>query len=113
MPVIFEDKNNKTTEEIVREKLNDEVFDDLITSMEDKVAFNKVNQAKTKTLKNGCARTAWSNLLNKYKPKSVQMKAELKLKFTQSKLEDWTKDPDEWLDKLEKTRADLEEMEAK
>ena len=63
--------------------------------MEDKVAFNKVNQEKMKTLKNGCARTAWSNLLNKYKPKSTLTKAELKLKFTQSKLEDWTKDPDE------------------
>ena len=31
-------------------------------------------------------------------------------KFTQSKLKDWTKDPDEWLDELEKTRADLESM---
>ena len=78
--------------------------------MEDKVAFNKVNQAKTKTLKNGCARTTWLNLLNKYKPKSVQSKAELKLKFAQSKLKDWMKDPDEWLDELEKTRADLEAM---
>ena len=94
MPVVFEDKDDKTTEEIAREKLNDEAFDDLITLMEDKVAFNKVNQAKTKTLKNGCARTAWSNLLNKYKPKSVQTKAKLKLKFAQSKLKDWTKDPE-------------------
>ena len=55
--VAFEDEDNKTTEEIAKEKLNDEAFDDLITSMEDKVAFNKVNQVKTKTLKNGCAKT--------------------------------------------------------
>ena len=88
----FRDENNKTTEE----KLNDEAYNDLITSMEDKIAFNKVNQAKTKMLKNGCVRTAWTNLLNKYKPTSVQTRAELKLKFTQLKLEDWTKDPDEW-----------------
>ena len=110
MTIAFEDEDNKTTEEIAKEKLNNEAFDDLITSMEDKVAFNKVNQAKTKTLKNGCTRTAWLNLLNKYKPKSVQSKAGLKLKLAQSKLEDWTKDPDEWLDELEKTRADLEAM---
>ena len=32
------------------------------------------------------------------------------MKFTQSKLEDWTKDPDEWLDDLEKTRVNLEVM---
>ena len=43
--VVFEDKDNKTTEEIAKEKLNDEAYDDLITSMEDKVAFNKVLQA--------------------------------------------------------------------
>ena len=76
MLIVFKDKNNKTTEEIANEKLNNEAYDDLIMSMEDKV-FNKVNQAKTKILKNGCARTAWSNLLNKYKPKSVQTRAEL------------------------------------
>ena len=86
--IVFKDEDNKTTEEAAKEKLNNEAYDDLITLMEDKVAFNKVNQAKTKTLKNGCVRTAWSNLLNKYKPKSVQTKAELKLKFAQSKLED-------------------------
>ena len=61
--VDFEDEENKPTEEKEREKLNDEAYDNLITSMEDKVAFNK---AKTKMLKNRCARTAWSNLLNKY-----------------------------------------------
>ena len=56
---MFKDKDNKTTEEVAKEKLNNEAYDDLMTSMEDKVAFNKVNQVKTKTLKNGCARTAW------------------------------------------------------
>ena len=35
------------------------------------------------------------------------------MKFTQSKLKDWTKDRDEWLDELEKTRADLETMSSK
>ena len=35
------------------------------------------------------------------------------MKFTQSKLKDWTKDRDEWLDELEKTRADLEMMGSK
>ena len=106
----FEDEDNKTKEEKALEKLNDEAYDDLITSMEDKVAFNKVSQAKTKTLKNGCAHTAWKNLTNKYKPRTVQSRAEKKLEFSQSKLTDWTKDPDEWLDELEQLRADLEMM---
>ena len=63
--VTFGDKDNKTTEERALEKLNEEAYDDLIASMEDKVAFSKVNQAKTNTLKGGCAHTARKNLLAK------------------------------------------------
>ena len=50
--------------------------------------------------------------MNKYKPKTMQSKAEKKLEFAQSKLMDWTKDPDEWLDELERIRADLELMKS-
>ena len=53
--VTFEDETNKTTEEKALEKLNEEAYDDLIASMEDKVGFSKVNQAKTNALKGGCA----------------------------------------------------------
>ena len=74
------------------------------------MAFSKVNQAKTNVLKGGCAHTAWKNLLAKYKPKTVQNRAEKKLEFAQSKLTDWTKDPDKWLDELETIRADLDLM---
>ena len=99
--VTFKDEANKTEEERALAKLNDEAYDDLIMSMDNKVAFNKVSQAKTSALSEGCAYTAWTNLINKYKPRTVQSRAEKKLKFAQSKLEDWTKDPDEWLDSLE------------
>ena len=67
--VEFKNESNKTADERPKEELNGETYNDLIMSMEDKVAFNKVNQAKSKILKNGCARTAWTNLMNKYKPK--------------------------------------------
>ena len=46
------------------EKLNEEAYGDLIMSMEDKVAFSKVNQAKTNILKGGCAHTAWKQSTN-------------------------------------------------
>ena len=59
--VTFEDETNKTTEEKALEKLNEEAYDDLIAAMEDKVAFSKVNQAKTKVLKGGCTHMAWKN----------------------------------------------------
>ena len=40
----------------------------------------------------------------------MQNRAEKKLEFAQSKLTDWTKDPDKWLDELEAIRADLDLM---
>ena len=63
--VTFGDEHNKMTEEKALKKLNEEANNDLIISMEDKVAFSKVNQAKTNTLKGGCAHTARKNLLAK------------------------------------------------
>ena len=56
--VRFELEDNKMTEERALEKLNKEAYNDLIASIEDKVSFSKVNQAKTNTLKGGCALTA-------------------------------------------------------
>ena len=50
--------------------------------------------------------------MNKYKPKTVQSKAEKKLEFAQSILTDWTKDPDKWLDELERIRVDFELMKS-
>ena len=55
--VHFKDENNKSEEASAKEKLKDEALDNHISSMEDKVAFNQVNQAKTDMLKNGCATT--------------------------------------------------------
>ena len=53
--VTFKDEENKTNEERALEKLNDEAYDNLIMSMDNKIAFNKVSQAKTSTLSEGCA----------------------------------------------------------
>ena len=79
--VTFEDEENKTDKERALEKLNEEAYDDLIMSMDNKIAFNKVSQAKMSTLSEGCAYTAWTNLINKYKPRTVQSRAEKKLQF--------------------------------
>ena len=91
-------------------RLNEEAFDDLVTSMEDKVAFSKVTQAKTPDLPDGDAALAWKLLCSKYKPNTMQNRADLKLQFVQLKLNDWTKDPDEWINKLEEIRSDLKMM---
>ena len=71
----------KKNEEI--DKLNDDAYDDLIMSMEDKVAFAKVDNARSDSYPEGCCKTAWESLVGKYKPQTVQSRAELKLKFAQ------------------------------
>ena len=92
------------------EELNEEAYYDLSTAMEDKVAFNKVVLAKTDDLPDGDAYLAWKMLNNKYKPKTAQSRAELKLEFATLKHKDWTKHPDEWIDRLEEIKSELEAM---
>ena len=80
---------------------NENAYDDLIVSMEEKVSYGKGAEAVTDELTDGDAALAWTALTKKFKPKTVATKAELLLEFMSMKLEDWTKDPDEWIDDVE------------
>ena len=95
------------------ERLNEEAYYDLSTAMEDKIAFNKVALSTSKRFPDGDAYIAWKALNTKYKPRTAQTRAELKLEFATLKHKDWTKDPDEWIDRLEELRAELEIMGSK
>ena len=50
-PTEFKDPDNKTTDEQAKERLNDEAYNNLITSMENKIAFT-VNDTITHTIVN-------------------------------------------------------------
>ena len=88
-------------------KKNQETYEDLIFCMTERISFGKVDEAKTKKLPDGDAAMAWTYLCNKYKPKTIATRAELKLNFANSHLESAATDPDEWLDTLDEMRADL------
>ena len=100
-----EEENNKEIAET--RKKNQEAYEDLIFCMTERISFGKVDEAKTKSQPEGDAALAWTYLSNKFKPKTMASRAELKLNFANSSLESAMTDPDEWLDSLDEMRADL------
>ena len=87
-----------------REK-NELAYEDLILAIDDetdagRVAFSIVRMAKTRKLKDGDARLAWSRLCDKYESKSAPSRLNLKSKFAECKLANSRSDPDVWLTKL-------------
>jgi hypothetical protein len=54
-------------------------------AVKDEVSFGAIYNAKTLSLPTGCARTAWLNLENIFKPKSSAKKHELEQVFDQNK----------------------------
>jgi hypothetical protein len=56
---------------------------------------------------NGCARTAWKNLVQLHKTKDDSTKYELAQKFNRLELRQENKNPDEWFAELESIRAQL------
>ena len=105
-----DDVDYEEEEEKRIEKLNEEAYYDLSSAMENKVAFAKVSLAKSKTFPDGDSYLAWKSLNAKYKPRTAQTRADLKLEFATLKHKDWTKDPDEWIDRLEEIKIELEAM---
>jgi gag-polypeptide of LTR copia-type len=92
-------------EEIIKRKANNTAYALLTITIKDSTGFQAVRSATTKDLPDGCARTAWKNLIRIYQPKSNTQKFELIQQFNDCKLEKETKNPDEWFTELEHIRA--------
>ena len=73
-------------------------------SMEDDTCFGLVEEACTDDLPEGDAYLAWTNLKNKFEPKTGATKVLLKQQFNNCRLEDASKDPDQWISTLERLR---------
>ena len=52
-------------------------------------------------LPTGNAYLAWNKLKERFDPRTSNEKLQLKEKFTNSKLKDWKKSPDDWITELE------------
>ena len=78
--------------------------------MNEQMAHYKVSSAKTTDLADGDSSLAWSNLVNKYQPKTTQNMVALKQELHNMTLTDWTEDPDGWIDKLTRKQIELHNM---
>ena len=71
-------------------------------------AFGVVAGAVTAQLPSGDAALAWKALCNKYEPTTRMSAVQLKREFAQCKLTDTSKDPDEWIQELERLRLRIQ-----
>jgi hypothetical protein len=111
----FSDATVLTTEDDdVKEayKLNDRAYQFLILSCSD-IAFGLVNMAKTEELKDGDARIAWKNLLDRYAPQGSTDLIHLTGEFNNCVLDNSRSDPDLWFIKIEDIRRRLASIDAK
>ena len=79
----------------------------LLSCQKSAMAFDLIDEATSKDLPDGDSYKAWSNLKWKYEGRSLTEQLALQQEFYGSKLEDITKDPDEWISTLDKLRKRL------
>jgi len=90
--------------------LNILVYNDLILSCQEDIAFGIVDESVSAEFPDGDARLAWKNLLARYEPNTGAMKVQLKQEFHLMKLESADEDPDPWLTSLELKRRRLKTL---
>ena len=78
--------NSKDTKKIEMWKANQDAFDNILMSLEDRISLGKVQEATMKYLPYGDAELAWSRLIKKFKPSISATRVELMLNFVMSKL---------------------------
>ena len=98
----FTEEEEKVLERL--EKLNHKAYNALIHLINDDVSFNAVDTAHTNRYPDGCAATAWSKLMTRWEPQTLTTVFELESEFARSKLEDVSRNPEEWITELEYIR---------
>jgi hypothetical protein len=92
------------------EKMNVQVYNDLILSCQDDVTFGIVDESISDDFPDGDARLAWKNLRDKFEPSTGAAKVQLKQEFHQLKLSSVEEDPDTWITQLELKRRRLKTL---
>ena len=86
---------------------NVRAYSDLLLSCEDNVIFGIIEESISQQFPEGNARVAWEALCNKFEPKTGAAKVQLKHQFQTSTHNDWTEDPETWINSLELIRRKL------
>ena len=90
-------------------KMNDKAYYHLLMAVNDKPTFNIIKNSKSTHLKQ-CAYTAWKAIQAKWEPKEDIDMQQLTGELFNSRLEDVSKDPVEWIDEIEDMKLRLKEM---
>jgi hypothetical protein len=98
-------KGTKGHEDLVTK--NDFAFAELLISCKCDVCLGLVNTSRSEELPEGDACIAWTILVNKFAPTTKFNLIKTKKEFVESKLEDISRDPDEWIQSLEILRQRL------
>jgi hypothetical protein len=107
------DKNKAGVLELLeKQKSNGTAYALLAISVKDTTGFQAIRNAVSNDLPNGCARTAWKNLLRIFQPKTKTHKFELEQAFNDCKYQKETRNPDDWFTELEQFRVLLKEDHA-
>jgi hypothetical protein len=95
--------------QLEKRKANGTAYALLTISVKDNTGFQAIRNAVTTNLPNGCARTAWKNLLRIFQPKTKTQRFELEQSFNDCKYLKETRNPDDWFTELEQFRVLLKE----
>jgi len=83
-------------------------YSHLILSVLSSKDIRAVDRASTEALPRGCLMTAWKNVNNNYKRKTVGAKDKLLTKFSKTRLDKMTMDPETWIIGLQGIQDDLD-----
>ena len=91
---------------------NELAYNDLLLACSDDISFGIVDSCVYNEDGDGDARKAWSQLSERYEPKTGATKVQLKAMFNKCRLANVEKDPEEWIVELERIRQRLAVMKS-
>lgn len=97
-------------------ELNELAYEDIVlsinhTSSAGKVAFSLIKNCKSDEFPEGNCRMAWERLVKKYEPHTAPKLLKLKKELMNMRLDDVSKDPDEWITDLENIRVQINQID--
>ena len=106
--ILQEDQEIKSEDRDHKEEINMMLYSDLLLSMEDSVFFSIVDMARSNDHPQGCFRTAFKKLKEKFESTSQDSRCEIKLEYESMKMKS-NEDPELFINTLEKLSRRMNE----
>ena len=106
--ILKEEKEIKSEDRDHNEEINMMLYSDLLLSIEDSVWFSIVDMARSNDHPQGCFRTAFKKLKEKFESTSQASRCEIKLEYESMKMKTH-EDPELFINTLEKLSRSMKE----